>query len=265
MSYVINQVLIRMVNMSPEFLLTAALAFFRLPNPSLGFLVPLSQHRPSHGFRRDALPKERLIELTKEYLAAPSPDWWSDDFVLRGPVIGPLCKTDIIATLSSVRGADGDRAATMADAFPDLQENAFGFTADDPIEPGRVWYFVRPRGTFTGPFDHPVVGRIEPTGAAYVAPPEVRSVIFDAAGKVRYQSVGYVTDRFTGDTTGGRGAVFGQYAVMGQEIDATIGSPVTVALQKLTMMLPDGKIPKSYSRKEDIPGWWTDPRMGAEK
>ena len=182
----------------------------------------------------------------------------ADDFIFRGPVIGPLTKEDFAATLESVGNDSGT-------AFPDLQSNRFGFSADDPIEPNRVWYFERPRGTFTGPFNHPVVGRIEPTGAKYVGPPEARSVIFNDDGKVKYQSVGYVTDRFTGDTTGGRGAVFGLYAVMGQDIDDTIGSPITVLLQKVAQWLPQGMVPRSYSMKESLPVWWKDPRMGAEK
>jgi hypothetical protein len=204
-----------------------------------------------------SLPKDELIRLTKDYLENPSPDKWSEDFVFRGPVIGPLVKKDIINTLGAV-------AKDLQVAFPDYELNAFGFTADDPIEPNRVWYFVRPRGTFLGPFNHPVVGTIEPTGAKYVAPPEVRSVLYNDEGLIQLQTVGYVVDRFTGDTTGGRGAVFGQYAVMGQAIDATVGSPATILLQKLSQLLPDGMIPLSYSKKENIPSWWTDPRRGAE-
>ena len=94
---------------------------------------------------------------------------------------------------------------------------------------------------------------------------EARSVIFDEKGKVRYQSVGYVVDRFTGDTTGGRGAVFGLYYVMGQVLDATVGSPLTIFLQRLTEYLPEGLVPISYSKREDLPSWWKDGRMGAEK
>ena len=210
-------------------------------------------------FSLSALPKEELERLTEEYLATPSPDWWADDYVFRGPVIGPLVKKDFIETLKGVAGGPD----SLEIAFPDLNVNVFGITADDPIEPNRVWYFVRPRGNFTGPFEHPVVGTIEPTGAEYIAPPEARSVVFNDEGKIVYQTVGYVTDRFTGDTTGGRGAVFGMYAVMGQEIDATVGSPTTTLLQKLAMFLPG--IPKSYSDPKDWPKWWKDTRKGAEK
>ncbi len=159
--------------------------------------------------------------------------------------------------------SDGPNEAGLLDAFPDYEPNDFGFSID-PTEPDRVWYFCRPRGSFLGPFDHPVVGRIEPTGAPLISPPEARSLIIDSDGKIKYQSVGYVTDRFTGDTTGGRGAVFGMYAVMGQEIDDTVGSKYLRFVQWLASAIFTN-LPQSYSKKEDLPTWWKDSRMGAEK
>jgi len=209
---------------------------------------------------REESKEAQILRLAQEYVADPSPDKLASDFVFRGPVIGPLCKNDFVATLTSVSSG----GAGLADAFPDLQSNTFGFSVD-PTEPNRVWYFTRPRGTFLGPFDHPVVGRIEPTGDKYVGPPEARSIIVDDEGLIKYQSVGYSVDRFTGDTTGGAGAVFGMYAVMGEKLDDTVGSPVMVFLQWLSSILPEGTVPKSYSRKKDLPSWWKDERMGSEK
>ena len=221
----------------------------------LALLPLLSTVHHAQGF---SLSNEsQLIQRAREYAANPTPDDLAADFIFRGPVIGPLNKADFCATLSSVGGQNG-----IKDAFPDLEVNQFGFCAD-PTEPGRVWYMERPRGTFTGPFDHPVVGTIEPTGAKYIGPPETRSIVLNEDGKVKYQSVGYVADRFTGDTTGGRGAVFGLYYAMGQVLDATVGSPLTIALQKISEYLPN--IPKSYSKREELPDWWKDERMGAEK
>jgi hypothetical protein len=155
----------------------------------------------------DAVPQVKLtaedfIRLTKEYLSDPSPDRLADDFVFRGPVIGPLVKKDIMASIKGVAG-------NMDTAFPDMQTNAFGFTCDDPIEPNRVWYFVRPRATFKGPFKTAFGNSVQPTGKKLIGPPEARSFVFNEQGKIRHQTVGYVTDRFTGDTTGGKGAIFG--------------------------------------------------------
>lgn len=203
-----------------------------------------------------------LIKLAIDFIENPSPEMMAEDFVFRGPIIGPLCKKDYVAALTEMTAVD---KADLSSAFPDLEENTFGHTVD-PVEPNRVWYFTRPRGTFLGPFDNPTSGRIEPTGAKYIGPPEARSIIFDSEGKVKYQSVGYVMDRFTGDTTKGKAAVFGLYEVMGQSLDDTVGSWKMVGLQWLTSILPESmNIPKSYSKKEDLPTWWTDERMGAQR
>jgi len=209
------------------------------------------------------MTEDELIGIAKEYVFNTSPDQLSPDFVFRGPVIGPFNKADFVKTFKSMAASD---KKGMNDAFPDLQGNVFGFSVD-PVEPNRVWYFVRPRGTFTGPFDHPTVGRIEPTNAKYIAPPEARSVMIDPeTGLIIYASVGYITDRFTGDTTKGKGAVFGLYQVMGQELDDVPGSWKMTLLQKLSSILPESLgIPKSYSKKEELPAWWKDERMGAEK
>mmetsp|Transcript_27833 Transcript_27833/g.31586 ORF Transcript_27833/g.31586 Transcript_27833/m.31586 type:complete len:280 (-) Transcript_27833:48-887(-) len=218
-----------------------------------------SESSPSSESESFPFTSEELIEFAKEYTTNPSPDWWDDDeFVFRGPVIGPLCKNDVIATLQA--------NIDLSLAFPDLEMNAFGFTAEDPLEPNRVWYMVRPRGTFSGPFQHPTNGIIAPTNTPYVGPPETRSIVFNTKGKIKLQTVGYVSDRFTkGENTGGRGAIFGQYAVMGQYIDSNPGSWTTQFLQKITQYLPTKlNVPKSYSKREDLPDWWTDQRMGAE-
>ena len=175
-----------------------------------------------------------------------------------------------------------------------MEQNAFGFSCDDPIEPNRVWYFVRPRGTFKGTFKTGTGKVIEPTGKKLIGPPEVllsifqtiifssctfvggftnimnyhtqaRSFVFNPDGKIKHQTVGYVTDRFTGDTTAGKGAIFGLYEVVGESLDGSVGGKVMGLLQKVSSKLPEGMLPKSFSKKEDIPAWWTDKRVGNEK
>ena len=76
---------------------------------------------------------------------------------------------DITASIKGV-------ASDISTAFPDMQQNAFGFTCDDPIEPTRVWYFVRPRATFKGSFKTGFGTVIEPTGKKLIGPPEVLHV-----------------------------------------------------------------------------------------
>jgi hypothetical protein len=41
---------------------------------------------------RSTLTPDDFIRLTKEYLASPSADKLADDYVFRGPVVGPLVK-----------------------------------------------------------------------------------------------------------------------------------------------------------------------------
>jgi hypothetical protein len=41
---------------------------------------------------RSTLTPDDFIRLTKEYLAAPSADKLADDYVFRGPIVGPLVK-----------------------------------------------------------------------------------------------------------------------------------------------------------------------------
>lgn len=205
-----------------------------------------------------ALSEDELISLTKDYLKSPSPDFWADDFVFRGPVIGPLAKKDLIDTLTTL---------DPTESFSDFESNAFGFSVD-PIESNRVWFFIRPRGRFTKSYTHPVFGKVEPTGSELIGPPEARSVIWKDDKTIQYQSVGYVMDRYTGDTTNGMGAVFGLFHHMGIEpsLDDAVGSPTNQFLQWLSSrVLPDGMLPKSYSKEEDIPSWWTDKRRGCEK
>lgn len=216
-----------------------------------------SVSKPGMRTALNAFTQDELIAIAKKYTKGLKPEDLADDYVFRGPVIGPLSKGDILETL---KGVAGDPVTI---AFPDFESNAFGFTADDPIEPNRVWYFVRPRGTFNGPFQA-AFGEVKPTGAKYIGPPEVRSMVINDEGKIKHATVGYVADRFTGDTTKGKGAVFGMYEVVGLSIDAAVGSPKTQFIQKVAAVLPGGLIPKSYSAEKDIPKWWTDKRRGAE-
>ena len=58
---------------------------------------------------------------------------YADDFIFRGPVIGPLNKRDYKEVLDYF---------SIYKAFPDMDPNCFGFTVD-PENPLRVWYFVR--------------------------------------------------------------------------------------------------------------------------
>mmetsp|Transcript_22785 Transcript_22785/g.27534 ORF Transcript_22785/g.27534 Transcript_22785/m.27534 type:complete len:303 (+) Transcript_22785:117-1025(+) len=198
-------------------------------------------------------PNNPLIQAANKFIysqsgfySAPDEDIFAEDFVFRGPVIGPLNKKDYIFTMTTFG---------IYDAIPDFSPNAFGFTLD-PQEPNRVWFTVRYSGTFTG---EPGIGLgsgqfVPPNGATLEGAPEQYSVTFDENNKVKHLSVGYVVDRFQGNTKG-FGAAFGIFKVIGLPLPA-IGPQLRFA-QWFSSVAFKGKSPMSYSAPEDVPAWWT--------
>lgn len=60
---------------------------------TLAFVAPSKTNLArSQSTLQSTLTSEDFIRLTKEYLADPSPDRLSEDYVFRGPVVGPLGK-----------------------------------------------------------------------------------------------------------------------------------------------------------------------------
>ena len=139
-----------------------------------------------------------LIQLARDFVYNKSrffssydPSAYSDDFIFRGPYIGPLNKNDYFSTMDTFK---------VYKALPDINPNAWGFSID-PKYPSRVWYWTRNTGTFNG--EHIGVGNglsIPPNGAVLDGCPETHSIIFDDDQKVKLLTVGYVADRFEGNT-----------------------------------------------------------------
>ena len=141
-----------------------------------------------------------LIKLANDYIYNKSgffSDYdesvFADDFVFRGPYIGPLNKKDYLSTMDTFK---------IYKALPDINPNAWGFSID-PKNPNRVWYFVRNTGTFNG---EPIgLGNgldFKPNNAVLDGCPETHSILFDEDRKVKLLTVGYVADRFEGNTRG---------------------------------------------------------------
>ena len=59
------------------------------------------------------------------------PDWYSKDYIFRGPIVGPINRADLDET-NVAFGLDA--------AFPDLERHAFGHCVD-PENPYRCLYF----------------------------------------------------------------------------------------------------------------------------
>lgn len=237
----------------PIFLRAGAFAFCPQSN-KLG-----SPTRPGFALRsttREAISgtgtrSAQLIDKAKDFIYNASafygpanPDYYSEEFVFRGPFIGPLNKKDYLFTL--------DVSFQIYKAFPDISPNCWGFSID-PEDPNRVWFMVRNTGTFQN--DITLIRglpSVKATGKKIRGPPETFSITFDDDIKVKALTVGYVADRFEGNT-GGLGAAFGIFKAIGVPLPAG-DSLLYNFLGRATVGL-DG-YPKSLSAEEDIPSWW---------
>jgi len=178
-------------------------------------------------------------------------DVFSEQFVFRGPNIGPLNKKDYLQTMD---------AFGIYKAIPDINPNAWGFSID-PNNSNKVWFMVRNTGTFNGENFAPGSINMKPNGATLEGCPETFSILFDDEQKVKYLSVGYVADRFEGNT-GGKGAAVGIFNAIG------LPFPKVGILQRLAQWIGTEVIVGStgglsYSVK-DVPEWWTDENVGSD-
>jgi len=162
---------------------------------------------------------EDLIAKAKYALVKDSgvlePSLWADDFEFCAPYIGPLSKEEF---LSAADGFD------VYGAFPDFDNRYSNFSVD-PIEPGRVWFFVRLAATNTGG----LFGK-KPNGVRVQLPPQVYSFKFDEGGLIEELTVGYSIDRRQGDT-GGVGGMFGLFLGVGQGLPFPEGQPIKPSLR----------------------------------
>jgi hypothetical protein len=190
-----------------------------------------------------------LCELAREFVYKKSGFYslgdessFSDDFVFRGPIVGPLNKEDYFKVMNTFQ---------IYKAIPDINPNTFGYSID-PNDPNRVWFFVRNTGTFTGEQGLQLgYGlSIPPNGKSIDGGIETFSIMFDEHKKVKHVTVGYVADRFEGNT-GGLGAVFG--------IAHAVGLPIPKGIVLRTLQFIASEIlnsdAKTYSTK-NIPSWW---------
>jgi hypothetical protein len=183
----------------------------------------------------------------------------ADDFVFRGPVIGPLNKGDYAEVLEYFK---------IYKALPDVAPNCFGYVID-PSDPLRVWFQVRATGTYQQPLGG-AAGEFAnmvspPDGREYRGSTETWSLTFNDKLQVRQITGGYVVDRFEKEaTTGGRGLSFGILASIGLPFPTAPGDPILRLIQWASGMLdgPGGLLPKTKS--ESVPEWWTSEKRGAD-
>lgn len=136
-------------------------------------------------------PDFDVMGMTKEYTStfektgsAPDASWYHKDYVLRGPVIGPINLRDL---------RDAQEGFQYAEAFPDLNIESFGYTID-PENPYRCFYFQRWRATHTGTL---LAGNqaYEATFNTMETPVTIFSVVWTPERNIIYEQVGAVVDR----------------------------------------------------------------------
>jgi len=209
----------------------------------------------------DKSPQFDVLEKTKEYIRCQSDasmsntamdeSWYAADYVLRGPVIGPIVRKDLAADQSGLG---------IRQAFPEIKIDSFGYSID-PENPYRCFYFQRWRGVNSGDMDN--YGTVYPaTGNDMETPVSTFSVVFNPEGKIVYEQVGAVVDRLEGNTQG-KAAIFGMLHTAGLKIPASPGDKVFSFIQRAGHVA--GGLGRSWSRKADIPKWWTSKSKGADE
>lgn len=217
--------------------------------------APKSKSPSFEYLKFDGAPTFDVLRKTKEYVAnrgshLDNDDIYAAEYVLRGPVIGPINRKDL---------RESQAGLGIAAAFPDLNVESFGYTVD-PENPYRCFYFQRWRGTHTEDLD--AFGDVYPaTGAEMETPLSVFSVVWTPDQKIIYEQVGAVVDRFEGNTQG-KAAVFGMLHTAGLKLNASPGDKVFGLIQRLGHFV--GGRGRSWSEKDDIPSWWTSSSRGAD-
>jgi hypothetical protein len=208
---------------------------------------------PSNG---KVIEAAKTVMNNQGYFDPVDESLFADDFIFRGPVIGPLNKADYMEVLDYFK---------IYEAFPDINPNCFGFTVD-PEDPYRVWFFLRATGTYQKPLGGPVGFVIRPTNQRYRGSLETWSLSFDEDFKCKLMTAGYVGDRFDDNaTTDGSGLTFGVLKTLGLSIPAGPGSMGLRLIQAINgPFVKLGISPKAVSAPEDIPAWWKDKKRGAD-
>jgi len=219
---------------------------------------------------KPAITKEQRIEFVKNlmesstgYYSPMDESLLAEDFIFRGPVIGPLNTKDYKEVLGLFK---------VYEAFEDdLSANAFGFHVD-PKDPRRVWFKVRASGTLHGEARTGLVSKViafgldrqgENANKQYQGNTETWSIIVDDDMKMKHMSAGYVVDRFeTGTTSKGKGLSFGVFQTAGLDAPFTAGPALQIIQRISAVIAPTGLLPRAYSA--DVPSWWKDERKGAD-
>ena len=209
--------------------------------------------------------QQQVIEAAKQVMANGGyfnpldESLFADDFIFRGPVIGPLNKADYKEVLDYF---------SIYKAFPDMDPNCFGYTVD-PEHPFRVWFLVRATGTYQNPLGGPLGTLIRPKNQVYRGSTETWSLVFDGHLKCRLMTAGYVSDRYedydNGTTTNGVGLSFGILETLGLSLPSGPGNFGLRFIQAINgPLVALGLTPKAVSAPSEVPDWWSSEKRGAD-
>jgi hypothetical protein len=229
-------------------------SFFQLPTEAQGsFPFGKGKKVPSS---TDVIEAAKKVMDNQGYFDPLDASLFAEDFIFRGPVIGPLNKKDYTEVLEYF---------SIYKAFPDIDPNCFGFTVD-PEDPYRVWFFLRATGTYQNPLGGPLGKIIKPDNQRYRGSLETWSLTFDENLKCRLMTAGYVSDRFDEKTTtNGVGLSFGVLETLGLSIPSGTGNIILRLIQAVNGPLVQlGLSPKAVSDPNEIPEWWTNKKRGAD-
>lgn len=209
-----------------------------------------------------ATPDFDVIEKTKQYtnesgyrsfvLRDIPTDYYSDEYIFRGPIVGPVNRKDLV---------DTNNLSGLEKAFPDLDRVAFGYCVD-PENPFRVMFFERWKATNTGDLDLFGTGLEAPaTNRKSISPVMPFGIVWTPEGKIIYEHLTTAVDRFEGNTMG-KVAVFGLLETAGISLSNSVGDPILIFQQKLNRFFDAPA--QVYSKPEDVPKWWKSTAVGAE-
>lgn len=224
-------------------------------SPSTATTTPKSQNPTFEYLKFDNNPTFDVLSKTKEYLErlqekGIDESMYADDYVLRGPVVGPITRKDLGLTQNDLG---------FAKAYPNIKIDSFGFTID-PENKYRCFYFQRWRAVHENDLD--ILSSIYPaTNKLAEMPVAAFTMVWNPEGKIVYEQVGAVVDRHEGNTQG-KAAIFGLLHNAGLKIPASPGDKLFSVIQRLGNLAGPGR---GWSREEDIPDWWVSKSRGADE
>lgn len=189
--------------------------------------------------------QEDLVEKTKVFLKEGtgyySPfkrEWYAEDYVFRGPVIGPFNLDDEEKLLSKAGPYQG---------FPDIDPGVHACWLDVNVD-RLVYCVLYPTGTHTQDWPSPA-GLIKASNHSLQSSGEVWSVLWNEQGKVKHQTVGYPINAHRGNGCG-FGATFGLTCAAKGGTKLTYDSLVAAFISEWTI-----GIPREHSKT--VPSWWS--------